>query len=344
MSRFAGLSRFWGAFSWPRASAFGKQSQATPEQILSQLAVALRAGVTLEDARAQLEREVSRCGVAGGRLGYLEGAKAWLDRILRVGQRNALRSAQWAKRARNSMTTAERTGLDLASVLEGLARLEAAEVDANVARQAAIAGPQASARLLAALPLVAAIAGQLAGMHTVETLLGSAVGWMLLAIGAVCAGFGALWSHRLLLEAKRQSACPQQAAIAFAAWLLAAQIQNGSGLTSALRETATAANLRHLAVAANSIDEGEDPDSPSDPVAARLWEALEPNWQRGSNPLPALELAVTQALRQRKLAISWAAGQVSVRLTLPLALCYLPAFVALAVIPAVIGLLPTLTG
>lgn len=69
-----------------------------------------------------------------------------------------------------------------------------------------------------------------------------------------------------------------------------------------------------------------------------LSQCLAPAWLVGANPLPMLE-AWAQTLRdQRESQASADANRLAVRLVLPLGLCHLPAFILLAIVPAVVYL------
>lgn len=74
------------------------------------------------------------------------------------------------------------------------------------------------------------------------------------------------------------------------------------------------------------------------PLARALEHALAPAWCDGANPVPLLEgqARVIRARRARK--SREAAAALGVRLTLPLGLCYLPAFILLGVMPIIIGI------
>lgn len=69
-----------------------------------------------------------------------------------------------------------------------------------------------------------------------------------------------------------------------------------------------------------------------------LEHALAPAWRDGANPVPLLkgQARTIRAARARK--AREAAAALGVRLTLPLGLCYLPAFILLGVVPIIIGI------
>ncbi len=68
---------------------------------------------------------------------------------------------------------------------------------------------------------------------------------------------------------------------------------------------------------------------------APLREALEPAWVDGAAPQALLERAAANIRQSRMREAREAAGVLASRLVLPLGLCFLPAFIAVGVIPVV---------
>jgi hypothetical protein len=79
-----------------------------------------------------------------------------------------------------------------------------------------------------------------------------------------------------------------------------------------------------------------------DQVQRALWLV----WRSGVEGAPLLEAAVQRAQRAERRRLSKAAARLGVQLMVPLGLCYLPAFVALGLLPVMLsfaqGLLPAL--
>ncbi|HEX5533874.1 MAG TPA: type II secretion system F family protein [Actinomycetales bacterium] len=96
---------------------------------------------------------------------------------------------------------ADRTGAPTADVLHRLADSMRSEADARGARGAAMAGPQATSRVLTWLPLGGLAIGQLIGADPVAVLLGTGVGRVCLVLGACLAAAGAVWTRRLVRSA-----------------------------------------------------------------------------------------------------------------------------------------------
>lgn len=64
-----------------------------------------------------------------------------------------------------------------------------------------------------------------------------------------------------------------------------------------------------------------------------VHDVLEPSWKRGVSPLMRIESSIQQINSSEAARISSAAHELSVRILLPLGLCFLPGFIIIAVIP-----------
>jgi tight adherence protein B len=96
----------------------------------------------------------------------------------------------------------EDVGASLADVLESVAVgiRHAVELEGDV--EVALAGPRATARLLAALPLAGLGLGQLLGASPVDVLLGTPVGWLCAVSGLSLGLLGQGWTRRLVRAAR----------------------------------------------------------------------------------------------------------------------------------------------
>lgn len=74
------------------------------------------------------------------------------------------------------------------------------------------------------------------------------------------------------------------------------------------------------------------------PGAAAVGDALGTAWEAGASPGPQLRAAADRVRRERRARVRTAAGSLAVRLTLPLGLCFLPAFALLGLVPVILGL------
>jgi hypothetical protein len=72
--------------------------------------------------------------------------------------------------------------------------------------------------------------------------------------------------------------------------------------------------------------------------------ALESSWRTGSSPVLALEAARRAEQHRTRAAADSAAAELGVRLTLPLALCLLPAFVLVGIVPLLLSIAAGVVG
>jgi tight adherence protein B len=98
---------------------------------------------------------------------------------------------------------AERTGAPVADVLERFAAAVRSDAAAAADRAAALAGPRATATVLAWLPLGGALLGLLVGADPVGTLLGTGPGRVCLVAGLGLWLLGRRWAAALIGRAER---------------------------------------------------------------------------------------------------------------------------------------------
>ncbi|MDO4918300.1 type II secretion system F family protein [Kocuria sp.] len=96
----------------------------------------------------------------------------------------------------------ERSGASLAQTLTGVARSVESQLDAQAARDSALAGPRVTVRTLSWLPVLALGLGMLMGTDPVTTLLTTAWGRVALAAGAALSIAGRLWTRTLMHRAE----------------------------------------------------------------------------------------------------------------------------------------------
>jgi len=99
--------------------------------------------------------------------------------------------------------TSETTGAPAAAVLDRLVTSLLDDASAQDARDAALAGPRATARLLAVLPLAGVLLGVLVGADPVAVLLGTAPGRWCAAVGLTATALGWAWTALLVRAAER---------------------------------------------------------------------------------------------------------------------------------------------
>ncbi|QEO16055.1 hypothetical protein FLP10_03870 [Agromyces intestinalis] len=211
---------------------------------------------------------------------------------------------------------AESAGAPLAASLRDLAAALRDEAHARREVRAALAGPRASARMVTALPIIAAAFGALLGFDTVGVLFGSPVGITCLLVGSALLWAGSRWNRAL---ARR--AAPDRPSPGLELDLFAVAMSGGASLERSRRLAAEALD-RHVPAAAGLDD-------------------VEATVRLASNAgAPVAELLRSEAARRRREARSDAmvrAAALSVRLMLPLGACVLPAFVLLGVAPLMIS-------
>lgn len=216
------------------------------------------------------------------------------------------------------LAVAEASGAPTAATLERLAGLLRERAAQRRALEAALAGPRATARLVALLPLVGLGFGAALGLDIVAAALGGGLGTWSMLLGALLLGVAWWWSRRIVAAAARGPSAPglplDLVAVALA----------GGGSAAAARRSAAAAL------------EGAEVD-PAD------WTAVDGALglaERAGVPVRGLLLAEATAARTRaRLEAEARAQRAGVRLALPLGVCVLPAFTLLAIVPLVVSML-----
>ncbi|MBN9631221.1 MAG: hypothetical protein J0I18_11490 [Actinobacteria bacterium] len=223
-------------------------------------------------------------------------------------------------------TVAEHSGAPLSPALRGAATAlrDRAETARDV--RTAIAGPRATARLMAWLPLVGVAMAYLIGVDVVGALVAGPLGWGVAVAGATLTATGRAWTARLVREASRTGpvAGAEHELVAIA-------------LTGGMSPTRARQLVAEVRSRIGSAGAEHDDDS--------IQRVLHIAERAGA---PAVELLSAEARQQRRLARAEGrtrAELLAVRLLLPLGLCVLPAFVLLGVIPVILAMMSsTFTG
>ncbi|GAA2464137.1 type II secretion system F family protein [Agromyces soli] len=206
-------------------------------------------------------------------------------------------------------------GAPLAGSLRELAAALRDEAQLRREVRTALAGPNASARLVAWLPVVAIGFGLLLGFDTARVLLGSPLG-----LGCLFAGLALLWAGRRWNRALAAQAARGAADAGIEYDLLAIALTGGVSLDRA----------RTLVEAALSDRDGVRDVREIDRIIGLAAAA----------GAPVAELLRAEAFRVRRTARARGvarAAALGVRLMIPLGVCVLPAFVLLGVAPLVIS-------
>lgn len=156
----------------------------------------LRAGAT---PRAALQVAAAECVALEPAVATIAIGGDVADALVRAGEGPG-------REGLASLGRAWRLGERLGAPITGLAEQVAAQVRADhVLRElvaAELAGPRASAKLLALLPLLGIGLGQVAGGHPVAFLTGNLLGRLCLVFGAALACAGVVWSDRQAVGAE----------------------------------------------------------------------------------------------------------------------------------------------
>ncbi|MCT1801745.1 type II secretion system F family protein [Kocuria carniphila] len=114
--------------------------------------------------------------------------------------------ARWARSVSVQLAAcweiSERSGASLSKTLNGLADSVESQIDAQAARDSALAGPRATVRVLAWLPVLALGLGMLMGTDPITTLITTPWGRIALIAGAVLTVAGRLWTRQLMRHAE----------------------------------------------------------------------------------------------------------------------------------------------
>lgn len=171
------------------------------ETALDALAGELRVGAHPVRAFALAAAESEHPAVAAGLGGVAARARLGADvatGLREAGVSSALPS-QWERLAAY-WELGGHHGLAIATLMQAAQRDIAARQRFSARAEAGMAGARASATLLACLPLLGVLLGQLIGARPVVFLLGGTGGVLsLIGIGLVCAGL--LWSDRITAQA-----------------------------------------------------------------------------------------------------------------------------------------------
>lgn len=124
--------------------------------------------------------------------------------------------------------------------------------------------------------------------------------------------------------------------------MLSVAIRQGSSIPRALiavGDIAAGEFGAGLRSAGEQLNKGVSWDDawPDDGDLAVVRDAFASSWHSGASPVERLETAVEQLDWDERSQIEQAAAKLSVRLLLPTGLCFLPAFVAVGIIPAVMS-------
>ncbi|GGI47539.1 tight adherence protein B [Agromyces flavus] len=266
-------------------------------------------GTARDHADLDDERVVAAAAAAAG-----EGDSV-ADAMARARASHAAASPAWSILAA-AWAVADAAGAPLAACLGALAGALRSEAQLRREAAAALAGPAASAKLVAALPVIAVVFGAVLGFDTIGVLFGNPVGLGCLVVGSGLLWVGTRWSRAMVARA---AASRPSSGIELE--LLAMALTSGTSLprAEAIVAQALRTHLPELAASASAAPVLRLAERAGAPVADLL--RAEANRRRGA-------AQAAGAVR---------AAALGVRLMIPLGCCVLPAFVLLGVAPLLIS-------
>jgi len=169
---------------------------------LGMVAAELRAGAHPATAA---ERVAADAGpVAAGVLGTVAATARLCGDVAAALRREADTAraiAQPLEQLAAAWTLAQRHGIPMADVLDAVGGDLDHRVRARRRLHAALAGPRATATVLAALPVLGLLLGQAVGAQPWRVLTATAAGQLLLMLGSLLICAGLAWSARLVASA-----------------------------------------------------------------------------------------------------------------------------------------------
>ncbi len=217
-----------------------------------------------------------------------------------------------------AVQVATESGAPLAETLRALAIMWRDLGQSQRDREAALAGPRATARTVLALPVVGILFGAGLGFDTVHVLVATPAGLACLAIGGGLMLAARMWNRALLRRAMPVDRMP-----GLAVGLVAVGMSGGGSVAGAV-ERVTGACVRF----------GLAPPS-ADAVGSVVTLAE----RAGVGTVELLNAEAERRRRDARSAAQESAAALGVRLMVPLAICVLPAFMLLSVVPLVMSIL-----
>lgn len=187
--------------------------------------------------------------------------------------------------------------------------------------QLAFAGPQATARLVSWLPLVALALAQLVGMNPLGAVTGSTAGLVSVLLGFGLLAVGQRWSKRLLAQANSNALDP-------GAFIDGVLVGLQGGLP--LRKSEQAAQEHFKVVFQQDV---------ADKDLAVIKSVADLARDSGAALSKILSAEADRLREQERYQISEQIARLGIRLMIPLGVAVLPAFILIAIVPIAISLL-----
>ncbi|WP_067779569.1 hypothetical protein [Actinomyces vulturis] len=233
------------------------------------------------------------------------------------------------------------TGAPLADVLDGVVAGISELAQVQAAREQALAAPQATARLMAVLPVLGLFLAQGLGVNAWGYLIHHSFGHVCLGAGIFLSIGGYVLTQWFTSPFRRVPLVDQVTVIDLAA----AALGSGGSIPDCLGAVGRATQTPQLETVGRCLLLGgtwsESWEAGYGKNAAfwpPLHRALEPGWNNGADPGPLLH-SMAQSIRDgRQAEHHRLVQQLSIRLVIPLGLFHLPAFFCLTIFPVLFSL------
>ena len=223
---------------------------------------------------------------------------------------------------------AEVSGAPLAPALDHLAESLRALTALQQRRSILLAGPRATVRLVAMLPVLAVLLGTLMGFDPMSVLL-TPGGLMLLAIGSLLLSLGVTWARSMTARLERTDGV---AGLEFTLCWVA--LGGGASARTALGRLADCVDHAHAEWVPFVTLRRDRPLAETIASAAEL-----------GAPIGSLLLEEAASRRaDAHTALERAAEKLGVKVLIPLGVCALPAFIIVGVLPVVFAMLTPVIG
>lgn len=188
---------------WVRRREAGVAHQREVEDLLTALSVMtaeLSVGVPPVRACAAAADELQRKGSRGSAPDAIAERFGAMAARVELGGRMVADAdtGDAPHRVAGAWQTADQYGLPLGDLLDAVRSDLVARRGFADRTRAGLAGPRATAAVLAGLPAVGVALGEFMGAHPVRILLGGGLGGVLLVVGTGLAAAGLIWSDRIV--------------------------------------------------------------------------------------------------------------------------------------------------
>lgn len=227
----------------------------------------------------------------------------------------------------SAWSLAEQSGAPLSAVLARLSESLSALERLSERRSVLLAGPKATIRLVASLPVLALLMGAMLGFDPVGVLL-SPLGAMLAVLGGGLLALGVWWARRLT-----ETLASAECIAGLECELTWVALSGGAAPSVALRRVADCADASGAEwVTLSALSRGA--------VVRRVLDAAS-NLGTSAGQMLLAEAQSARAKAQAELERQ--AERLGVRVLIPLGVCVLPSFIVLGVLPVLLAVLGTLS-